>query len=131
MHTWRTRYGWQTEQWPRGEVQNPTGERRSGCRKSMRRARQGDLNAFVPNNLFFALPATNRSGLLGRQNQSLTKNKKTSTSEQSKFQLLCSSAYGLILYQQQLLVGRSNCCHKTNLGRMHLQLHYPIEENVN
>ena len=71
MHTWETRYGWQTEQWPRDEVQNPTGKRRSGCRKSMRRTRQGDLNAFVPNNLFFALPATNRSGLLGRHNQCL------------------------------------------------------------
>ena len=37
----------------------------------MRRARQGDLNAFVPNNLFFALPVANRSGLLGRHNQCL------------------------------------------------------------
>lgn len=59
----------QSEHHPMGDVQNPILEVRSFLAKSTLRARHLDLKAFVPNNLFLALPLTNRSGLFGRYNQ--------------------------------------------------------------
>ena len=71
MHTWKTRYGWHGK--PRNGlgVRYKTQQEKGAQAEENQCEEQGDLNAFVPNNLFFALPATNRSGLLGRHNQCL------------------------------------------------------------
>lgn len=56
-----------------GKVQKPKEEQRLLPAKSIRSVKHRDLNALVPNNLFFALPLINKSDLLGRNSQSLTK----------------------------------------------------------
>lgn len=59
------------KQWPFEDVQNPAYEPWSlVAAKSMRWARHLDLKWSVENKLFFALPLTNKSGLLGRYIQS-------------------------------------------------------------